>query len=237
MQRYMVDNKELKLDSSDINHVINVMRMKVNEEFEIVYDKVIYSCKITNIDKRNVEYEIISENRSNIKKDKKIIIAPCIIKEQKMDYLLQKATELGVDEIIPLNSSRTIVKIDNKKDNKISRWNKILKEASEQSFRLDIPKIHEIANIKDVVKYNADLKIVCDTLEMSKNVKKVLQDNKKSDTILIVVGPEGGLSKEEVEYLKNNGFTSVSLGKNILRAETVPLYVLSIINYEYEVNL
>ena len=148
-----------------------------------------------------------------------------------MDYLLQKATELGVSEIIPIISERTIVKVKN--DNKMSRWSKILKEASEQSFRNYIPKIHEIIDLKDIINYNADIKLVCDTKEMSKNIKKVLQDNKKSDTILIVVGPEGGLTEKEVDYFKNNGFIGVSLGENILRAETVPLYLLSIINYEF----
>ena len=75
--------------------------------------------------------------------------------------------------------------------------------------------------------------MICNTMEMSKNIKKVLQDNKKSDTILIAIGPEGGFSDNEVEFLTKNGFVSVTLGDNILRAETVPLYLLSIINYEY----
>ena len=234
MQRYMVDNKNLELDIDDKRHIINVMRMNVGEVFQIVYSKVEYTCKITEIGKKDLKYEIIGEKKLEDKKSYKVIIAPCIIKEQKMDYMLQKMTELGVDEIIPLTSSRTVVKLDSKKDNKLIRWNKILKEASEQSFRSDIPKMHEIINLKEIVKYDADIKIVCDTTEMSKNIKKVLQDSKKSDTILIVAGPEGGLSPDEVIYLKENGFIGVTLGNNILRADTVPLNVLSIINYEFE---
>lgn len=230
----MVDNKNLELDIDDKRHIINVMRMNVGEVFQIVYSKVEYTCKIIEIGKKDLKYEIIGEKKLEDKKSYKVIIAPCIIKEQKMDYMLQKMTELGVDEIIPLTSSRTVVKLDSKKDNKLIRWNKILKEASEQSFRSDIPKMHEIINLKEIVKYDADIKIVCDTTEMSKNIKKVLQDSKKSDTILIVAGPEGGLSPDEVIYLKENGFIGVTLGNNILRADTVPLNVLSIINYEFE---
>lgn len=237
MQRYMVYNKDLKLDIDDVKHIINVMRMKENEIFEIVYNKTIYTCKITYIDRKDVKYEIIKEDKKEKNRKNKVIIAPSLIKEQKMDYLLQKSTELGVDEIIPLISERTVIKINEKKDNKLSRWSKILKEASEQSFRIDTPKIHEITRLKDIIKYDADLKIVCDTLEMSKNIKKVLQDSKKSDTILIVVGPEGGFTKNEVDYLSDNGFIRTSLGKNILRAETVPLFLLSVINYEFEVDL
>lgn len=232
MQRYMVNNSDLKLDIDDKKHIINVMRMNVKEIFEIVYDKKIYTCEITSINKKDVEYKIIKSYEVRSNKKYKIIIAPCIIKEQKMDYLLQKATELGVDEIIPIISDRTVVKVKN--DNKMSRWNKILKEASEQSFRSFIPKIHEVTKLKDIIKSNASIKMVCNTNELSKNIKNVLQDTKKSDTLLIVVGPEGGLTDSEIKYLTENGFISVSLGKNILRAETVPLYLLSVINYELE---
>ena len=150
-----------------------------------------------------------------------------------MDFLLQKATELGADEIIPIISERTVVKIDKKNTNKISRWIKICKEASEQSHRMNIPKIHEIINLKGLSDVKANAKIVCNTNEMSKNIKKVLQDVKKSDTMIIVVGPEGGFSDNEINYLLENGFISTTLGENILRAETVPLYILSVINYEF----
>ena len=231
MQRYMVNNKDLNLDIDDVRHIINVMRMNIGDIFEIVYDRKIYTCKITEVDKKNIKYDIVKSYEGESKKYK-VIIASSLIKEQKMDYLLQKSTELGVDEIIPVISERTVVKVKN--DNKLSRWMKIVKEASEQSFRSFMPKIHDITKLKDIVNIDADIKLVCNTLEMSKNIKKVLQDSKKSDTILIVVGPEGGFTESEIRYLTNNGFISVSLGKNILRAETVPLYLLSVINYELE---
>ena len=130
-------------------------------------------------------------------------------------------------------TERTVVKIDKKNTNKISRWIKICKEASEQSHRMNIPKIHEIINLKGLSDVKANAKIVCNTNEMSKNIKKVLQDNKKSDTMIIVVGPEGGFSEKELTFLTENDFISVSLGNNVLRAETVPLYILSVINYEF----
>ena len=229
----MVD-KNLKLDIDDVRHIINVMRMNVGDIFEIVNDKV-YTCKITSIDKKNVNYDIIKTTEIVNNRKTNVIIASALIKEQKMDYLLQKSTELGVSKIIPLITDRTIIKVKN--DNKMSRWNKILKEASEQSFRCNMPKIGDITTLKDIVNYDADLKIVCDTKEMSKNIKNVLQEHRKSDTILIVVGPEGGLSESEINYLTNNGFIGVSLGKNILRAETVPLFILSVINYEFELEV
>jgi len=233
MQRYMVDNKELELDIDDKRHIINVMRMSIGEIFQIVYDKKVYTCEITQINKKDVSYKVIKEEESENNKGYKVIIATSIIKEQKMDYLLQKSTELGVDEIIPIVSERTVVKIDSKKDNKINRWKKIVKEASEQSHRLDMPKICDIIRLKELKNIESDLKIFCNTNEMSKNIKKVLQDFKKCGTILIVVGPEGGFTKNEVEFLNENGFLSTTLGNNILRAETVPLFILSVINYEF----
>lgn len=233
MQRYMVSNKELELDFDDKRHIINVMRMNVGDMFKIVYERRVYTCELTEISKKDLKYKIIDEQLEDDVKDYKVILACSLIKEQKMDYLLQKATELGVDEIIPVISERTIVKINDKKENKMNRWCKILKEASEQSHRSFIPKIHDITSLKDLVNVNADLKIVCNTNELSKNIKKVLQDNKKSGTIVIVVGPEGGLSDFEVEYLVKNSFISTTLGSNILRAETVPLFMLSVINYEF----
>ena len=233
MQRYMVLNKNLELDQSDKRHIIQVMKMKIGEEFEIVFDKQVFLCSITSISKKNLTYQIVSKYDIDNLKKYKVVLGVCLIKEQKMDYLLQKACELGVDEIIPIISDRTVIKIDNKKDNKITRWNRILKESSEQSFRSSIPIIHEIIRLKDIVKYDYSLKMVCSTKEKDNFIKKVLQDNKKSDTMLIVAGPEGGFSLEEENYLIDNGFIPTTLGSNILRAETVPLYVLSVINYEY----
>lgn len=233
MQRYMVDNKELNLDIDDKRHIINVMRMNVGEIFQIVYDMCVYTCKIEEISKKDVKYKVIDKEVYTNEKKYKIIIASSIIKEQKMDFILQKSTELGVDEIIPFVSERTVVKIDSKKESKINRWKKIVKEASEQSFRMKIPKIHDIISFKELKNIDADIKIFCNTNEMSKNIKKVLQDSKKCGTILIVVGPEGGFSNEEIEFLSNNAFISTTLGSNILRAETVPLFILSVINYEF----
>ena len=231
MQRYVVD-ENLKLDKKDINHIINVMRLNVNDQIKLINNWTIYDAIITKTEKNNVLYKIIKKEESKSLKDYKVIIACSIIKEQKMDYLLQKATELGVDEIIPIISERTIVKVK-QASSKIDRWNRIIKESVEQSHRVSIPIIKDIISLKELSNLEYSIKILCNTNEKSKNIKKVLQDSKKRDTIIIVVGPEGGFTDSEINYLENSGFISTSLGKNILRAETVPLYVLSVINYEF----
>ena len=146
MQQYFAKNKNLDLEDGDYHHIKNVMKMKCGDLIKVVYDKVIYTCKLNNISNKSTFDVIKKEEKPD--KNLSVSVAFSLIKEQKMDFLLQKATELGVDEIIPIISERTVVKIDKKNTNKISRWIKICKEASEQSHRMNIPKIHEIINLK-----------------------------------------------------------------------------------------
>lgn len=232
MQQYFAKNKNLELEESDYHHIKNVMRMKVGDVIKVVYDSVIYDCELTNISDKST-FKVISENK-NMNDDVKISVAFSLIKEQKLDYLLQKTTELGVNELIAINTKRSVVKIDDKKEAaKILRWSKICKEASEQSFRSFVPKVNGILSLKDLIKEDYDLKLLCSLNKNTKNIKKVLQKNDKCVKILLVVGPEGGFDPKEEEYLLENGFTSISLGNNVLRAETAPVVALSMIKYEF----
>lgn len=231
MQRYFAKNDKLELEDSDYHHIKNVMRMKQNDIIEVIYDESIYTCKLTNV--KDISFEIIKKETLNIN-GPKIIVAFSLLKEQKLDYLFQKTTEIGAYKFIPLMTKRSIIKLDKKDEQKkIVRWNKIIKEASEQSFRAYIPTIDNVIDIKYLGNQNADLKILFTVNEKSKNIKKVLQNCDKCDTILIVVGPEGGFDKTEEEYLINNGFISTTLGDTVLRAETAPVVALGMINYEF----
>ena len=230
MQQYFAINKNLDLLESDYHHIKNVMRMKITDKIKVVYESVTYLCEITDIE--DVKFKIISEEKSN-NDNVKISIAFGLIKEQKLDYLFQKGTEIGISEFIPVNMIRSVVKIDsNKEDKKLDRWNKILKEASEQSFRSNIPNLTNIKNIKDLINLDFDLKLICSLNENTQNIKKILQKNNKYDKILLVVGPEGGFDLKEENLLTQNGFNSISLGDTVLRAETAPIVASSMINYE-----
>ena len=230
MQQYFAINKNLELLESDYHHIKNVMRMKVNDKIKVVYDNVTYLCELSNID--DIKFNIIKEEK-NISNKVKISIAFGLIKEQKLDYLFQKGREVGISEFIPVNMIRSVVKIDSNKENKkIDRWNKILKEASEQSFRSDIPNLTNIKSMKDLINLDFDLKLICSLNENTENIKKVLQKNNKYDKILLVVGPEGGFDLKEENLLIQNGFKSISLGDTVLRAETAPIVASSMINYE-----
>ncbi len=231
MQRYFSDIKKdnlFLLKDEDLYHIKTVMRMGVNDKVEVVYKEKLYICKLDKDYNAIIEQEI---NSTIVNKIETVLCVP-ILQEQKMSFILQKATELGIDLIIPILTLRSMVKIDGKEDKKIERWQRICKEASEQSKRLTIPKISEVKKITEL-KMDG-LKIVCSTKEKNITLKKVLKNNLKCDKIIMVVGPEGGLTEKEEENLVDLGFIPVSLGNNIFRVETVPIYLLSILNYEME---
>ena len=161
MQQYFAKNKNLELEESDYHHIKNVMRMKTGDLIKIVYDNTFYTCKL-NVNK-SIDIEVLNEEKKENNKVK-IISAFSLIKEQKLDYLLQKGTEVGIDYFIPINAKRSIVKIDNKKDNKKKeRWTRILKEASEQSFRSNIPVIENVLELSDLIKRRNELLNSCDS--------------------------------------------------------------------------
>ena len=235
MQRYFgikkVDNK-LILDKSDYHHIKNVMRNNDGDLIEVIIDKKLYLGCIENV-KQDISISIKKELEINDDFIPKVNLIIPLLKENKMDIILQKSCELGVYKITVVPLKRCVVRVYNKKmDCKIDRWMRILKEASEQSFRNNIPKLEVIDSIKELEKIDG-LKIVCSTKEKLNNVKRVLTDNKNCDTMNVVVGPEGGLDEEEENILNEYGFISTTFGSRILRVETVPLFIMSIINYEY----
>ena len=233
MQRYFVEEKEkntFELKEEDSYHFSKVMRGTLDEIVEIIYQEELYLCKVICLNPCKVEIlkkEEDAENKFHVD------IAQALVKEQKMDLILQKSTELGVESIIPLITERSIVKLDKKSDKKIQRWNAIVEGASKQSKRLTIPKVYDVHTIEELTKLDYDYRVLCSVNEMSKNIKKVLADVKSSDRILFVIGPEGGFTKEEEEILTSSGFISVSLGKNVLRTETTSLFLLSVVGYHF----
>lgn len=233
MQRYFakdkIDNQLLLLDS-DIYHIKKVMRMNKNDNIEVVYDSVVYLCRITDINSFSIEIE--KELSENNEMSIDITIAIGLVKEQKFDLILQKLTELGVKRIIPLKMERSIVKLDDSKyQKKKERWNSICKEASEQSCRNIIPEITNQMTIDELIKEEFDYKYVCSTREENNLIVNYLQKNLKCAKIVFVIGPEGGISALEEDKLNNSGYTSVSLGKRILRVETAAIYISSILDY------
>lgn len=232
MQRYFAVDKDLNISDKDKHHIINVMRMKLNDKIEIVYNEKVYMCEINDISKKDVSYSVKDIIDVNNELPLKVTIAVSLVNEKKLDFILQKCTELGVYDFILVNSDRSKIKIDGKEKKKIERWNTITKEAAEQSHRNIKPIVRDIMSINDVLKLDYDLKLTCSTKENEKTIKNVLHNSTNCDRIIIVVGPEGGLTISEEEKLEKNGFIPVTLGNLILRTETVPIYIMSLVNYE-----
>ena len=229
MQRYFAKEKRENnfiLKEEDFYHIKTVMRMKNKEEVIVVYEESPYLCEV-DIDQKVVHI------KNQIQKSEEVIpyvrlIIPAL-KEQKIDFILQKATELGVSEFIFYEAKRNMVKIKDFDKKKI-RWERIVKEASEQSHRNTIPNIQGVYSVSKLNGLEG-VKILCSTREKSENIKNTLKLSKTCDKMNIVIGPEGGLEEQEEKDLM--GFQAVTLGARIMRAETVPLFIMSVINYEY----
>lgn len=234
MQRYFVkekNNQNFILENTDIHHIKKVMRCKNNDKIEIVYDKKVYLCNIDDID--TLTLSIIDSYEENRESNIELTIAVSLVQEQKFDLILQKLTELGVNNIIPVKTERSIVKLDKSKEEKKKiRWENICKEASEQSHRVTIPKVHNIVSLKELLNQKKELNLICSLNENTKPLEEYLTKDLKN--ILFVIGPEGGFSNKEEQFLTENGFKSTTLGKRVLRVETAAIYVASIINYVYK---
>ena len=233
MQRYFVKEKKdnrFILEQSDIHHIKNVMRNKNNDKIEVVYDKKTFICNIDNIN--DCSLSIVEELEENNELDIELVVVCSLVKEQKMDLILQKLTELGVSKIIPLKTERSIVKIDEKRESKkLIRWQAICKEASEQAKRNSVPIVTDVYTMKDLIKEESDIKLLCSVNEKNNFINNYLQNYENCAKMIVVIGPEGGFSDKEEEFLVSNGYNRVSLGNRVLRVETATIYVASVINF------
>ena len=233
MQRYFAlekDNNYLILETGDIHHIKNVMRNKVGEQIECIYDEKLHICEIEDLDSPKVK--IIETLPDNNESKYKVTIAIALVKEQKMDLILQKLTELGISKIIPVAMERSIVKLDDKKfEKKKERWQKICKEAAEQSKRNSIPEITNIHTIKQLNDLSYNQKFICSTRNPKNIVNNYLQKQDDCATMIFVIGPEGGISPKEEDLLEDYGYIPITLGNRIMRVETAAIYIASIINF------
>ena len=231
MQQYFGVSKKdnnITLNTNDLNHIKNVMRMKENDKIIVVYDDKSYICSLN----KDLMSASINEIFKEYKEKNNFRVYVPLLNEEKMSFILQHGTELGITEFVVVMYSHCKYKLPKKDfDKKLQRWNKILKEATEQSYRLVKPTLENIIEIKDV-KGDASVNILC-SLD-NNNVKRltdVLTLSNCSDTMNIVFGPEGGLSNIEEDILVEKGYTKTSLGDDILRTETVPLMIASVKKY------
>lgn len=231
-----INNNRVVITGNDVNHIFNVLRMKIGEKIIISNKekKESYISEIIEINKDNIACRILEKSRkteSNID----ITIFQGLPKSEKMEYIIQKATELGAKQIVPVEMKYCISKMKDE-NKKVARWQKIAEIAAKQSKRNEIPIVDNLSNINKICNIikEFDLVIVAYENEEKLSIKEVFNENKLAKKIGVVIGPEGGFSIEEIEKLKSSGAKIVTLGNRILRTETAPIAILSMIMYEYE---
>lgn len=239
MQRYFVKELNIKnrtatISGQDVHHIRNVMRFKVGDNIVLnSYSGQVFLCQINSITKSTVICDLIEEIE-NIYKPMNLTLGMSLIKKDKFELVLQKATELGVKAILPIKADNSIVKI-NDFSNKYDRYISIVKEASEQCERTVLPEIEEPLTLKEIDYNSYDLIIVAYAREDTENrLSDIINVTNKDKNVLLIIGPEGGLSDSEVEYLKTKSVIFKSLGNTILRAETAAIYIISAFKLYWE---
>ena len=241
MHNFFVNNNQIENDkvhiiNQDTKHISQVLRMKKGENIFICNKENSdrYLAEIFKIEKDEVICTLIKKEETT-EPNIKITLFQGLPKSDKMELIIQKAVELGVSEITPIEMKNCIVKIKDE-DKKISRWQTIAESASKQSKRTIIPKINNVEKITNLKNKINDYDLVLFGYENEKNIslKTILNDNKNASKIAIVIGPEGGFDKEEAKELEESGAKGVSLGKTILRTETAAIAMISMIMYEFE---
>ena len=217
------NNLTYKLDKSQSHYLIKVMRVKENEVFSLFNKEGEWEAIILGISKNTVEFKIIKQLRQKeITKELWLAFSP--IKSNYQNFMLQKATELGVTKFLPIIFDRTVVRKINK-----DRLEKIVIEASEQSNRINVPTIEEAQDLNGFLKKNSMNLIFTD---LNSNIKKIDKSKFTDKPVCIIIGPEGDFSETEREkILSFKGVQTIKINENILRSETAVISAISIVNY------
>ncbi len=245
MTTFFVENKQIKNNTiqifgDDFHHIKNVLRLKIGEELHICDDdNNRYLVKLQEYDTASISLEIIERLDYSTELPVNITLFQGLPKQDKLETIIQKTAELGVNEVIPVTMERSVVKVDEKNEaKKQERWQKVAKEASIQSGRQKIPKISPVINFKNIIenieKY--DIVLLPYENEQSVTLKQCLNalDKGKISNIAVIIGPEGGFSEAEINSLINvPNVRIVTLGKRILRTETASIATISMLTYEF----
>lgn len=236
MHRFFAEKKDeglLYLAKEDIKHFKDVLRIKDDEEVEVYIDGSGYIAVLNSYTKDELSLKILSEINEKYESDLKITLFQSLVKSDKMDFIIQKAIEMGAYGIVPIETKRSIVKKKDIKDKKRDRYKNIAKAAAMQSKREFIPAVSDAMKLDEAKEIldGFDLVLVAYEDELDNSIKDF--DIKDKKNIAIIVGPEGGFDISEIDELKKLGCKSISLGNRILRAETAPIALLTMLYYEY----
>jgi len=223
------NGKILIKDKSDCNHIQNVYRLNVGHELRIIDGEYEYFTEIIQISKKEVFVKILEKKEDSYSLNVNIDVAMGILKNDKMNLAIQKLTEIGVNKIIPLKTERVVVKINEKKE----KWDIVVRETLKQCRGIKFTEITPVKKLAEI-DYSKYDKIIFayENSDESKSLSEIIE--KEDKNILYIVGPEGGITEEEVMFLKNKGGIEISLGKRILRAETAAIVIGGILANVYK---
>ncbi|HSB04273.1 MAG TPA: 16S rRNA (uracil(1498)-N(3))-methyltransferase [Thermodesulfobacteriota bacterium] len=231
-----IENGILRVEGDEVRHIRKVLRLREGDEV-FIFDGLGKEYEGTIVEEGPFSVSILVRTILSSKKEStlEITLAQSLLKGEKMDYLVQKATELGVKRIVPFMSFRSVPLLENSKRlERRRRWEKIAIEASKQCGRGVLPKIDPLKDYPQILET-----VPVESLKLilwekgGKKLKEILKELERENRIFFIVGPEGGLRKEEVEEAKKAGFVPVTLGERILRSETASLCFVSILQYEW----
>jgi len=236
IQSESIQNNRIILTGDLAHHLRDVLRFEAGDTVDLVDEKQgRYHTELTQVTKEKIIANILQKVKNTAPLGPSLFLAQAVLKSDKMDWVVQKATELGVSTILPVVTERTIARPRAEREaHQLDRWLKIAKEASQQCGRSEVPAVRTAVSLDELLKNPPDvsLKLVPWEREQEPSLKAVLQNLKTENSVMILIGPEGGLAASEVEKARKAGWISVSLGPRILRAETAGLAVLAILQYE-----
>lgn len=234
-----IDEENAFITGTDVNHIKNVLRMKIGDEIRLsTGNGLVYISAIKEFLPNKIVCKILDCEGGKSELPSKIVLFQGLPKKDKMELIIQKAVELGVSEVVPVIMKRTVVKADDaKKDKKLDRWRTIAEVAAKQSGRNIVPEISDFITFSDAVKMSKNLEYTLIPYENEKGMdraRELVKMAKGKESIGIFIGPEGGITDEELNLAVNSGANPLSLGNRILRTETAGLALISVIAFEID---
>lgn len=240
VEPYQISENRITIEGSDVNHIKNVLRMKIGEELSVSngIDGKEYVCRIAALDEEKITCELCYVKEDGVELPAKVYLFQGLPKADKMEFIIQKAVELGVHAVVPVATKRCVVKLDDKKaKSKIQRWQGISEAAAKQSKRAIIPEVKDVMTFGEALQFVKDFEVRVIPYELAENMsktKEIMGNIKPGQNVAVFIGPEGGFEESEISKAMEQGVEPITLGKRILRTETAGLAVMSWIMYLME---
>lgn len=244
MQHFFVSPQQVKeekiyVEGSDVNHIKNVLRMKLGEKLTVNDGEGWqYLCEVESYEADMAVLHIVEKSKAETELASRIYLFQGLPKQDKMELIVQKAVELGAYQVIPVSTKRAVVKLDAKKaGKKVERWQQIAVSAAKQAGRGIVPTVGEVCTYAQALKMAEELDVVLIPYELAEGIeetKKIIAGIRPGQSVGVFIGPEGGFEEEEVKLAMETGAKPVTLGRRILRTETAGLTTLSLLMFHLE---